>query len=221
MSYVFKKLIVLSCLLCLPVLAADFSSWQHGAVGYFKAERFARNKKKPMLVYFHTDWCEKCARLDANFLNNRVAKRLIDKFSRVEINPEEGPKDHAIFTDYQTQAVPGLYIVFPSFDSKFKRIHPLGKNGDWTIKRFTQEISTFSAQTYREEGMSLFGRGDYRGAAKLLEQSLTFDDKNGEAYFDLGRCYEAMGDSYRQRAQQYFAKAARLDSRFDLRGNGG
>ena len=212
-------LISVFLLLCCPVQATDFSDWQHGAVGYFKAERFARSRQKPMVVFFHADWCSKCARLKANFLADRSVKRLLDRYSRVEINPELGPKDYAIFQEYQVQAVPGFFVTFPSFEAKTKRIHPLGINKDWSVERFRREIASYTALVYQEVGVQRLSAGDYREAAKLLEESLVFDDQNGETYFQLGKCYEGMGNStYGQRAQQYYAKAARLDSKYkDLR----
>ena len=191
---------------------ADFSDWQHDAVGYFKAERFANQKKMPMVVYFHTDWCEQCAKLDANYLSHRKVKRLLENFARVEINPEHGPKDYALFEEYRTQAFPGFFVVIPSLDNKRKRVHPLHNTGDWSVDKFHDEIQSFVTASFLSAGKSQMDKGDYRAAAKLLENSLKYDESNAAVYFELGRCYEAMDNSaYGARARQYFAKAKRLD----------
>ncbi len=199
-------------LLAGPVSSADFSDWQHDAVGYFKAERYANQKKMPMVVYFHTDWCEQCAKLDANYLSHRKIKRLLENFARVEINPEHGPKDFALFEEYQTQAYPGFFVVIPSLGDKRKRVHPLHNTGDWSVDKFHDEIQQFVTTTFLSAGKEYMEGGDFRSAAKLLEASLKYDESSAEVYFELGRCYEAMNNSaYASRARQYFAKAKRLD----------
>lgn len=206
----FRSLILVFSLLVVPAgHAMDFSNWQSGAVGYFKAERFARTKHKPMVVYFHTDWCPNCARLNSHFLSNAKVQRFFDDFSRVQINPEKGPKDHAIYEEYNVQAVPGFYVVLPGFDRK-KRVHPLETPKDWPISRFISEISKFTAQAYREEGLLTLNRGEHRQAVKFLEASLKYDDQNPETYRLIGECYAGMGSAYAQRARQYFQKAEKL-----------
>ncbi|MEM7282492.1 MAG: thioredoxin family protein [Pseudomonadota bacterium] len=209
------------CLLILSTAqldAADFSNWQHNAVGYFKAERHANQKKMPMVVYFHTDWCEQCAKLNANYLSDRKVKRLLDNFVRVEINPEKGPKDYALFQEYQTQAFPGFFVVLPSLSDKRIRVHPLHNTGDWSVDQFHDEIRDFVTENFLQAGKLAAEKGSVRQAIKWFEKSLKFDNKNAEIYFELGQSYQALGESaYANRAKQYFAKAERLDPKFALR----
>lgn len=60
-------------------------SWQDPAMSLDNI----RSSEKPVYVYFHTDWCSFCRKMEAGtFSDSRVQDLLNDNFIALKINPE-------------------------------------------------------------------------------------------------------------------------------------
>ncbi|MGH7859313.1 MAG: DUF4124 domain-containing protein [Candidatus Binatia bacterium] len=86
-----------------------FSTWYEDGSGYESALRQQKRTEAPLLVYFRTDWCPHCRRLDA-MLGDPEVERYLAQFVRVRINPEHGQAEDAIFRKYGGNGYPSLYL---------------------------------------------------------------------------------------------------------------
>ena len=66
----------------------SLSQWQAGAVGYRSAMQAQGKNGKPVLLFFHTEWCQSCKELETNVLGQRTVLSYLQKFNKVQINPE-------------------------------------------------------------------------------------------------------------------------------------
>lgn len=85
--------------------------WFNGAAGLEKAEALARSKNIPALVYFYTDWCGYCQRLDNNVLATEQGQKLLKKVPKVRINPELGRAETGAAQQFGVRGYPSLFLV--------------------------------------------------------------------------------------------------------------
>jgi thiol-disulfide isomerase/thioredoxin len=93
-------------------------SWYEGASGYQDAVAEARDTHKPMTVYFRTDWCPYCRRLDSELLGSGPVIAYLRSVVKVRINPEAGAVEKEIARRYGVTGYPSLYLhqaAAPSF----------------------------------------------------------------------------------------------------------
>lgn len=115
-------------------LAADtsLSQWQAGAPGYRTALKQQSQNKKPVLLFFHTDWCEACKSLETNVLGQKRIIRYLSKFNIVQIDPEQNLPNQNIADQYSVYAYPTLLMIHNG--SKVAIRLPIGGKAD--IKKF-------------------------------------------------------------------------------------
>ena len=76
------------------------------------AERQQRETGAPLLVYFRTDWCGYCRRLEQGLLAEpAVESYLSDAVVRCRVNPDESAEAKAIARRYGVTGYPTLYLV--------------------------------------------------------------------------------------------------------------
>jgi thiol-disulfide isomerase/thioredoxin len=93
-------------------------SWYEDASGYQDAVAEARGTRKPMAVYFRTDWCPYCRRLDRDLLSSGPVIAYFRSVVKVRINPEAGVVEKEIARRYGVTGYPSLYLhqaAAPSF----------------------------------------------------------------------------------------------------------
>ncbi len=93
-------------------------SWYEDASGYQDAVAEARDTHKPMTVYFRTDWCPYCRRLDSELLSSGPVIAYLRSVVKVRINPEAGAVEREIARRYGVTGYPSLYLhraAAPSF----------------------------------------------------------------------------------------------------------
>lgn len=95
-----------------PAAPADWrTDWLSGADGLKKAEEQGRRQNMPALVYFYTDWCGYCRRLDNNVLATEQAQKLLKKVPKVRINPELGSAESGAAQQFGVRGYPSLFLV--------------------------------------------------------------------------------------------------------------
>lgn len=88
----------------------DFSSWSNGADGYAEALRRGEEQRKPVLVYFYTDWCGYCRQFEQQLLSERDLDEYLDSIVTVRVNPEAGPEEAAVAQRYGVRSFPSLFV---------------------------------------------------------------------------------------------------------------
>ena len=74
--------------------------------------------KKPMIVFFYTDWCGFCQRFVPTFDKVSKDSKIKKKFAIAYVNCEE-PKNRQYVEDYKVEGFPTVYVV----TTEGKRVH--------------------------------------------------------------------------------------------------
>lgn len=117
---------------------APVTGWYEGAVGYRTAQEERERWGKPMAVYFHTDWCGWCKKMDSQFLESYETSPYLDTLAKVRINPERGPEEAALARQYGVRGYPSFFIV-PASGGGGRRVHPFRREGSMTPAEFVEE----------------------------------------------------------------------------------
>ena len=108
-----------------PASAGIFDGWGNGAAGYETALRRHERSGQPVLIYFYTDWCPYCRRLDNTILGTAVGQQALRDFSKVRINPERGQREEQLARQFGVGGYPSLFII-PSGESAPTAFSPPG-----------------------------------------------------------------------------------------------
>lgn len=90
---------------------AAFGAWFHGASGYAQAVSEHQRTKQPVLVYFHTEWCGYCKKLDAAIFSQPQFQQNAVDIIKVSINPDMGQAERGITDQWQVEGYPTLFVV--------------------------------------------------------------------------------------------------------------
>lgn len=100
--------------------------WYEGAGGYDQAQRqMAQMSPRPLVIYFHAEWCGYCARFEADFLPDPLLRRFLSDVFRVHVNPERSPADKALADRFGVRGYPSFFILRPGEQpAQARRVHP-------------------------------------------------------------------------------------------------
>ena len=100
--------------------------WLEGASGFNAAMEQQRRNHTPLLLYFHTDWCGYCKRLDHDLLPSLDTQPIV----KVRLNPERSPAERAIAEEYGVSGYPSLFV---QSGERRVRLHPFVRDdfGRW------------------------------------------------------------------------------------------
>lgn len=112
-------------LLALSQTAADISlaDWLEDDQGYQQALSEQSHSAKPIILFFHTEWCNNCKALKENVLITAAAKSMLDDFIKVKINPEISLQTQTIARRYGVVGFPTI-VVIPAQGSRAQRYIP-------------------------------------------------------------------------------------------------
>src|SRR5215831_3844584 len=65
-------------------------TWYEGSDGYEAADGLRRAQHSAIIVYFYTDWCPYCKKLDRDLLPTPEMSEFLRSVIKVRINPEKG-----------------------------------------------------------------------------------------------------------------------------------
>ncbi len=223
-SIVSKKAIILisifflgSLLVCGDILAYDFTDWYHGASGYEDALDEVIGEEKPLILYFHSESCTWCKKLDSEYLASYEVDQFLSNIPKVEISSSEEAPEKALYDKYGVSGVPSFFVLIPSMDSKSaKSISPFMKGKHKTTYEFISAIKKRITYKYNNKGYSLFNNKQYEESLKYYEMTLNFDPENVYAYYAMGLVYHTI--SYNQKdsdllekAKENYSKALEID----------
>ncbi|MCG9971331.1 thioredoxin family protein [Christiangramia crocea] len=82
-----KRIIFISLLFCLHTSVAQKSEIEW--IGFEQLDDSLQIENKPVLVYFYTDWCVYCKKMDRNaFKNPDIISSINEKYYAVKMNAE-------------------------------------------------------------------------------------------------------------------------------------
>ncbi len=199
---------------------SDTYDWYRGADGYNEAAEKARAQEKPLIIFFHVDWCGFCSRFQKEYLDERSFYDLLGDYFRVDINPEKGEEEKAIAQKYGLSGYPFFLVTYPEV-KEFKKINPFRKSGnDLTVEEIIREFEGDVAWVYNQQAFGVLNKGDPARSAKLFNRALEHAPENATAYFGLGSCYFETARKNKawyllQKAEEYLVKAVDINADLD------
>ena len=136
--FIFLSLCVLVNTMALPssFAVSDTYDWYSEADGYEEAIALAKEGKRPIVIYFHVDWCSYCKRFDREYIDDNDIYDFLSDYLRVEINPEDGDHERTIADQYDVKGYPTFLITSPGINEHWY-FNPFRKDGD------DQDIESF------------------------------------------------------------------------------
>jgi thiol-disulfide isomerase/thioredoxin len=117
-------LVLMSLLAPCTARTQELSDWSSGAAAFDEAMRSRQDEEMPVVVYFYTDWCGYCKRL-----NRALADGDIDlsDFLKVRVNPEKGDRERALASRFAVNSYPSVFVIPVRSDRATK----VGTYGQW------------------------------------------------------------------------------------------
>lgn len=84
--------------------------WHQGARGFEAAMEEAGQKGLPVAVYFYTDWCGYCRKLESYLLDTNSVDAWLDSIVAVRINPEKGRDAMDLARQYGVRGYPSFFL---------------------------------------------------------------------------------------------------------------
>ncbi len=175
------RMLVLFVLFSSPALSAanSLKGWPQGADNYKIVHDIAVKEEKPLLVYFYTDWCPFCKRLNSEYIASPEFRKLSSGIYRVQINPEKSKSGDMLFkNNYKGTGFPAVFVYVPAVSQEPRQFHPFRKNGDWSSAEYTKKISEQIARGYNKRAYELYKDKKYKQAREYLIKASTYDLKN-------------------------------------------
>lgn len=108
--------------------------WYAGALGYRQAMDEAKADGRVVAVYFYTDWCPYCRRLDRDLLQTTEVLGYFQSVVKVKINPESGPAEQELSDRYGVTGYPSFFIETPA-TGEAQKIQAFTRAGEgWRIR---------------------------------------------------------------------------------------
>ncbi|MCI5125917.1 MAG: thioredoxin family protein [Candidatus Electrothrix sp. AR5] len=118
--------------------AVTTGKWYTKASSFEKIEKAAQKKDKPYIIFFYTDWCGYCKKMNKKYLTNQKIKQILSKYYRIKINPDKGDKEKALASEKSVQGYPDFRIVHP--DGRSIKLHPFRSGGSLKVKAFIRDL---------------------------------------------------------------------------------
>jgi thiol-disulfide isomerase/thioredoxin len=92
-------------------MAEPSRGWESGAEAYQRALAEQKTESKPILLYFYTDWCGYCKRLDREVFSSTAFKTRYPSLIKVKVNPEMTREGQNLARDFGVGAFPTVYVI--------------------------------------------------------------------------------------------------------------
>ncbi|MFW5453256.1 thioredoxin family protein [Thioalkalivibrio sulfidiphilus] len=195
---------------------AAWSDWRHGAAGHTLALSDAQRSEQPLVVYFHTDWCPWCRQLNDRYLRNGAVRSTLSGIKKVEINPERGPQEMALFRQYGGTGYPSFYVLVPASGEAPVRLSPFRGGSEDSLAAFAERIEAAATQHYNRWAFRLHQEGQDARSLAVVEKSLAHNPRNAYAHYLRGLIHHKAGDRQRdlgllREAKTAYERALSLD----------
>lgn len=115
------------------------AAWREGAAGFRSASEARAGARAPMLLYFHTDWCPWCKKLDQTVLATDTVADGLAGLLKVRINPEDSDEDQALARRFGVTGYPTV-LVLGSGSESASRIPSSLKRGTLSPDSFVAAV---------------------------------------------------------------------------------
>ncbi len=89
--------------------AAD--GWYHGASGYQRALEEQKTSNKPVLLYFHTEWCGWCRKLESDVFATSTFGNRYGSILKVKVNPDDSREERKLADQYAVRGYPTVFVI--------------------------------------------------------------------------------------------------------------
>lgn len=206
-SGVLLALLLLFSSVC-PASPASWSDWQHDLWGQATAQANGKRHNRPVLLYFHVDWCGWCRRLDSQYLRSPHMASTLAMFEKAELNPEKNDANRRLFDKFGGTGYPSLYLFLPGSDTAPVKVTPFRQNRQFTVQEFAEHLRAAAARQYNRWGFELQKQADFETALEVFSKSLAYDPRNTYALYMQGRTHHQIGHQQRDLAHLRRAKTA-------------
>jgi thiol-disulfide isomerase/thioredoxin len=112
-------------------------SWRSGASGYKDAVDESKSSHAPLVVYFYTDWCGYCRRLDSQYLGSSEMQQFLSTASKVKVNPESGQAERDLANQFGVSGYPAFFVL--SSRGGRQQVHPFRDGQNQSPAEFAED----------------------------------------------------------------------------------
>jgi len=213
---VFSVLFIVILVCPKSLFARNVENWFYGAVGYENALSLSMKDDLPLIVYFKTDWCGWCKKMEKDYLGSGELKRVLANILKVEINPDNGKAEKSLEKRYGCTGYPSFYVSIPSFDMDAKQLHPFRKQKNWTTAEFVSAIKKKISKLYSNKAYDSNEVNEYAEANRYIDMAIDYNPDYHYLYYLKGsinyrKGYDAKDISILKRAEKNYLQALEID----------
>ena len=207
----FSLIVAVGCALALfgylsnGATAFDFAGWKHGSPGYEAAYQEAIDEEVPLILYFSTDWCGWCNRLNTMYLESSDVQAALNEILKVDINPDKGSAERKLQMKYGVRGFPSFLVTVPALNMRPGKVHPFRSNGALTTADFVRAINITIERQYSNKAISLVEKKEYDEALHYFSKAQQYYREDPYLQYNLGSAYLAMAK--KDRCSDYLDKA--------------
>jgi thioredoxin-like negative regulator of GroEL len=172
--------------------------WLTGARGYEDARRRQESQGAPIVLYFFTEWCPHCRRVDRDLFASSEAERYFSRaVLRVRVNPETDEGGRRLADEFGVSGYPSFFVVLPGDEPRRTSLFEEGGGLEPASPEELQARIEAQAQLYARrlirEGYELRAAGDLAGALPLLDRALQAAPREAEGFLQRAIVREGQG----------------------------
>ena len=114
------------------------SQWHTKPSNFEKIEEAAKKKDEPYIIFFYTDWCGYCKKMNKKYLSDSKVESILSQYYRIKINPDNGEEEKALANEKGVRGYPDFRIVHP--DGRAIKIHPFREGESLKVKAFIRNL---------------------------------------------------------------------------------
>ena len=170
--------------------------WSEGARGFRTASNEQRVSRRPMLLYFHTDWCPYCKQFDREILPDAEVAKAIAPAVKVRINPEKGADENEIARRYGVTGYPTLILVAEEGAAPVRLGTGVTRGTSPDTAQLVRSVRSNLKNAWDSRALASLNSGQPDEAIRYADLLLAFEpnDTNGRAHYLRALAFQKKGD---------------------------